>query len=102
MISSYTKDSEGQYSVRRSTVGVTERFEINRIEMQGTKFSNIKCSIQMDTIGKDCYSSGDGDGLFLFKSDVYVPPLGMIDDIITFSLSGGMANGHKDKRHHKF
>ena len=70
----------------KTPVGVSERFEIDKIEMQGTKFSNIKCSIQMDTLGKDCYSSGED--LFLYKKAVYIPPLGMIDDIITFALSG--------------
>ena len=70
----------------KTPVGITERFEIEKIEMQGTKFSNIKCSIQIDTLGQDCYTSGDG--LFLYKSAVYIPPLGMIDDIITFALSG--------------
>ena len=26
-------------------VGISERFELNKIEMQGTKFSNLKCSV---------------------------------------------------------
>ena len=59
---------------------------MNKIEMQGTKFSNIKCSIQIDTLGRECYTSGEG--LFLYKNAVYVPPLGMIDDIASFALSG--------------
>ena len=29
-----------------------------------------------------------GEGLFLYKDGVYIPPLGMIDDIASFSLSG--------------
>ena len=40
----------------------------------------------MDTLGKDCYSSGEG--LFLYKNAINVPSLGMIDDIASFSLSG--------------
>merc|ERR1712240_769704 len=63
----------------KTPVGITERFEVEKIEMQGTKFSNIKCSIQMDTLGKECYSSGEG--LFLYKNAINVLPLGMIDDI---------------------
>ena len=47
----------------KTPVGVTERFQLEKIEMQGTKFSNIKCSIQIDTLGKECYSTGQG--LFL-------------------------------------
>ena len=70
----------------KKPVGMTDRFAVKKIEMQGTKFSNIKCSIQMDTLGQDCYSYKEG--LFLYKNAVYVPPLGMIDDIISFALSG--------------
>ena len=70
----------------KTPLGITDRFQLERIEMQGTKFSNIKCSIQVDILGKDCYTSGEG--LFLYKNRVYVPPLGIIDDIASFALSG--------------
>ena len=73
----------------KTPVGTTERFKMDRIEMQGTKFSNIKCSIQIDTLGKECYNSGEG--LFIYKNAVYVPPLGMIDDIVSFAKSGSDA-----------
>ena len=73
----------------KTPVGTTERFQIDKIEMQGTKFSNIKCSIQIDTLGKECYNSKEG--LFLYKNAVFVPPLGMIDDICSFALSGSNA-----------
>ena len=69
-----------------NTPSLAERFLVSKIEMQGTKFSNIKCSIQIDTLGKECYTSGEG--LFLYKKAVFVPPLGMIDDIVSFALSG--------------
>ena len=70
----------------KTPVGVTDRFELEQIEMQGTKFSNIKCSIQVDTLGKECYTSSEG--LFLYKKCVYVPPLGKIDDVASFAFSG--------------
>ena len=54
--------------------------------MQGTKLSNIKCSVQIDTLDKECYSSNEG--MFLYKECVYVPPLSMIDDIASFSKCG--------------
>ena len=56
----------------KTPLGITDRFQLERIEMQGIKFSNIKCCIQIDTLGKDCYTSGEG--LFLYKNGVYVPP----------------------------
>ena len=70
----------------KTPVGISERFELNKIEMQGTKFSNLKCSVQIDSLGKECYTSKEG--LFLYKQCVYVPPLSMIDDIASFALSG--------------
>ena len=73
----------------KTPVGMTERFEVEEIERQGTKFSNIKCSIQIDTLGRECYDSGEG--LFLYKNAVYIPPLGMIDDVASFALSGSDA-----------
>ena len=33
---------------------LTDRIELKNLEMQGTVISNIKCSIQVDSIGKDC------------------------------------------------
>ena len=56
---------------------------MEEIEMQGTVWGPIKCSVQMDTLGRDCYR--DMEGLFLYKNMVYVPPLGMIDDIASFA-----------------
>ena len=44
----------------KTPVEITERFNLEKIEMQGTKFSNIKCSFHIDTLGKECYSSGIG------------------------------------------
>ena len=70
----------------KTPVGMTDRFTMEQIEMQGTVLGPIKCSVQIDTLGRDCYR--DMEGLFLYKDMVYVPPLGMIDDIISFSDCG--------------
>jgi hypothetical protein len=70
----------------KTPVGITDRFQLEEIEMQGTKLSNIKCAVQIDTLGKDCYSNNEG--LFLYKECVTVPPLGMIDDLVSFSECG--------------
>ena len=47
-------DSKYNISVR-TPVGLTERFQLTDIEMQGTVMGPIKCSVQMDTLGRDCY-----------------------------------------------
>ena len=70
----------------KTPVGITERFLMEEIEMQGTKLSNIKCAVQIDTLGKECYTYNEG--MYLYKECVTVPPLGMIDDLASFSECG--------------
>ena len=65
---------------------LTRRIEMNEIEMQGTVPAPLKCSIQLDTLGKECLESGVG--LYLYKECVNVPPLLMIDDAIAISECG--------------
>jgi hypothetical protein len=50
--------------------------------MQGTVFAPIKCSIQIDTLGRDCLANSEGEGLYVYKRIVDVPALSMIDDVI--------------------
>ena len=44
--------------------------------MHGTVPATWKCAVQIDTLGKYCYT-----GCYVYKDACYVPPLGMIDDI---------------------
>ena len=46
----------------------------------------IKASVQLDTLGRDCYERQEG--LYLYNDCVFVPPLMMIDDIASFSNCG--------------
>ena len=65
---------------------ITKRVEINEIEMQGTVPAPLKCSVQLDSLGKECLESGEG--LYLYKECVNIPPLLMIDDAISVSECG--------------
>ena len=65
-------------------MGLTERFELKDIEMQGTVLGPIKASVQLDTLGRDCYERQEG--LYLYNGCVSVPPLQMIDDVASFSI----------------
>ena len=47
--------------------------------MQGTVPAPLKCAVQMDTLGRDCYKCNTG--LYWYRDSCAVPPLGMIDDI---------------------
>ena len=59
---------------------VTKRIDMKEIEMQGTVLAPLKCSTQIDTLGKDCFETNAG--LFRYKDSVSIPPLSMIDDIL--------------------
>ena len=63
----------------KTPVGDTDRFQLNDIEMQGTVPAPLKCSVQMDTIGR--YSYTYNTGLYHYRDACCIPALGMIDDI---------------------
>ena len=66
----------------KTPVGETENFQLSRIEMQGTVTAPLKCAIQIDTLGRYCYTYNTG---YLYKDACFVPPLGMIDDVAAVS-----------------
>ena len=72
--------------VVKTPCGVTEMFEVQRVILQGSLFGPIKCSVQMDTLGKE--SLRKGSGLYKYKQTVDVPSLAMIDDILGLSACG--------------
>ena len=69
--------------VVKTPCGTTDKFELEKAIMQGTVFAPIKCSIQIDTLGRDCLANGDG--LYQYKNMVDVPGLSMVDDLIGVS-----------------
>ena len=70
----------------KTPVGDTERFELDKIEMQGTVLAPLKCAAQIDTLGKYCYTFNTG--LYVYRDSCKVPPLGMIDDIAAVAKCG--------------
>ena len=72
-----------QVAIKTPWGSVTDRVELHEIEMQGTVPAPLKCSIQIDTLGKECLESGEG--LYSYKECVNIPPLAMIDDILAVS-----------------
>ena len=66
--------------------GITERIVLKELEMQGTVLSNIKCSVQVNFLGKDCIT--ENKAIYKYKDCISVPPLSMIDDVITVSNCG--------------
>ena len=62
----------------------TQRTNIENLEMQGTVLSGLKCSVTIDTIGKECLQDTQ-QSLYKYKKTTSIPPLSLIDDIITVS-----------------
>ena len=52
---------------------VTDRVSLKRIEMQGTNPAPLKCSVQVDTLGKDCLA--EGEGLYKYKGCANIPAI---------------------------
>ena len=84
LVSNSNKDC--QVSIKTPWGSLTERVTLNNIEMQGTVLSNIKCSIQVDTLGKDCIT--ENKGMFKYKGCISIPPLSFVDDVISISNCG--------------
>ena len=66
--------------------GLTERVDINKIVMQGENLAPLECSVQVDTIGKECMV--ENKNLFFYRESIPVPPLSMVDDLICVSNCG--------------
>ena len=66
--------------------GLTSRENINNIVLQGDVFGPLQCSVQVDTFGKECIK--EEKNLYMYKGLVAIPPLAMIDDLISISHCG--------------
>ena len=72
--------------VVKTPCGPTERFELDRIVLQGSVFGPIKCAVQMDTLGRQALQTGCG--IFKYKGVIDVPALAMIDDVMGMASCG--------------
>ena len=66
--------------------GLTERKNVKEIVLQGDVFGPIKCSVSVDTYGKQCIK--EDIHMYTYKGDVKVPPLAMVDDVLIISECG--------------
>ena len=58
-------NKESQVAIKTPWGSLTNRVTIKEIEMQGTVLSNIKCSVQIDSLGQDCIT--ENKGIFKYK-----------------------------------
>ena len=70
--------------------GLSRREEFKEIVMQGDVLAPLISSLQVDTIGKECYQ--EQKHLFYYKGSVPISPLGMVDDLLTISECGFKTN----------
>ena len=72
-----------QVSVKVPGGSQTKRIEMNELEMQGTVLAPLKCSVQIDTLGKECLKNMEG--IYKYKGCTSIPPLSYIDDVMGIS-----------------
>ena len=66
--------------------GQTESAKVEDVEAQGSVLSPIRCSIQIDSLGKECIDSNEN--VYKYKNLLNIPPLYMIDDIVGIAECG--------------
>ena len=81
----YLLNKDAQIAIRTSS-GTTERFDISNTIMQGTVWANLMCTSTMDKLCKLAYQKPEV--LYKYRKEICVPPLQMVDDIITASECG--------------
>ena len=65
--------------------GLSERATVNEIILQGDKFGSLMASVQVDNIGKDSMKAGHH---YLYKNNLPIGFLGMVDDIVGITEAG--------------
>ena len=76
----YETNKLAQIAIKTSS-GITERFDIKETVMQGTVWAGLMCTVTMDKLCKQIYKNHNL--LYKYRGVVEVPPLEMVDDIIT-------------------
>ena len=70
----------------RTPVGKSEVGSIKNVVLQGDVFGPMLCSKQVDSIGKECLE--EEKHTYLYKGEVEIPPLSMVDDVVCVSEYG--------------
>ena len=70
----------------KTPVGKTEGGDITNVITQGDVFAPLLCSKQIDTIGQECLE--EEKYTYKYKGEVDIPPLVMVDDLISVSECG--------------
>ena len=86
------KENEGAQVAIKTSRGITKRVDISNVIMQGTVWGSLFCTSTMDMLGKEAQKQPE----HLYKyHGVPIPPLGMVDDIISVSNVENTASMNK-------
>ena len=74
----------------KTSQGITKRINITNIIMQGGVFGSLQCTASIDSLAKEVYSRKEL--IYIYKGVAAIPPLLMVDDILTVSKCSPIAN----------
>ena len=74
----------------KTSQGITKRINISNIIMQGGVFGSLQCTTSIDSLAKEVYSRKEL--IYMYKGVAAIPPLLMVDDILTVSKCSPIAN----------
>ena len=81
----YQSNVDNMVSVKTAH-GLTNRENIPSIVQQGGVWGPMQCSVTVDKVGKDCGERGTN--LYMYRNQVRVLPLSMVDDLLGVSKCG--------------
>ena len=80
------KENEKNDLAVKTPFGISNRFVIEDVIMQGTVFAPLQATTSMSQLGSMAYK--EGKPLLTYKDTVKIPAMGMIDDIATVTKCG--------------
>ena len=81
----YEANRTNQVAIK-SPFGLTRREKVEKIVLQGETLGPLECSVTIDTFGKECIA--EEKHLYVYKGEVGIPPLAMVDDVACPALCG--------------
>ena len=66
-----------------TSIGKSERARLNNVVMQGSVTGGTLCSNQLSKLCNESYSEGI---VYMYRDKIPIPPLAMVDDVVSVSL----------------
>ena len=85
----YLENKNAQVAIKTSK-GISHRIDIKNIVMQGSVWGSLFCTTTMDKLGQFAYEHPDL--LYMYKGLVAVPPICMVDDIMSLQKCSEAGN----------